>query len=100
MVSLCLDVSVTHLSNKAQTQFKKTLRILSFLHSPFTLGPPTSLFLHDSKVMRAVIDQLFQQEMRGHLSEACLNSELYGYGVVPGQPFHVMGRPALLTQAT
>ncbi|KAM4524642.1 voltage-dependent T-type calcium channel subunit alpha-1I-like [Odontesthes bonariensis] len=43
-------------------------------------------FLADSEVMRGVIDQLFQQEMRGHLSEACLNSELYGYRVVPGQP--------------
>lgn len=47
-----------------------------------------SVSLPDSEVRRAVIDQLFQQEMRGHLSEACLHSQFYGYRVVPGRPFH------------
>ena len=56
-------------------------------HPLSSTSQPTSQFLRDSKVMRVVIDQLFQQEMRGHLSEACLNSGLYGYSVVPGQPF-------------
>lgn len=91
-----------YLSLKWSTNIKDNAAI-SLLMSPFTpswTSPPTSLFLPDSKVMRAVIDQLFQQEMRGHLSEACLNSQLHGYGVVPGQPFHVTIRPALPTQPT
>lgn len=59
---------------------------LTFLSLP-KKNPPTSPFLSSSRAMRAVIDQLFQQEMRGHLSEACLNSELYAYPVVPRQLF-------------
>lgn len=73
-------------------QQQKNLSLLSFLHSshlPLCVpSQSTDISVsRPSEVMRAVIDQLFQQEMRGHLSEACLNSDLYGYRVVPGQPF-------------
>lgn len=57
------------------------------LMSPSTSPCPTSLLLLEREVTSAVIDQLFQQEMRGHLSEACSNSLLHGYPLVPGRPF-------------
>lgn len=73
-------------------QQQKKPSLLSFLHSshlPLCVpSQSTDISVsRPSEVMRTVIDQLFQQEMRGHLSEACLNSDLYGYRVVPGQPF-------------
>lgn len=77
ILNCILTVVRRNFSLKWSTNIRDNTAISLFM-SPFTpswTSPPTSLFLPDSEVMRAVIDQLFQQEMRGHLSEACLNSQ-------------------------
>lgn len=86
------------LSSQALFCRKKTLLMSPF--TPYWTGPPTSPFLPNSKVMRAVIDQLFQQEMRGHLSEACLNSQFTRLRSCSRTAFYVTRRPALPTQPT
>lgn len=88
----CLCLFQISLNTNTFKQEQKKPSLLSFLHSshlPLCVpSQSTDISVsRPSEVMRTLIDQLFQQEMRGHLSEACLNSDLYGYRVVPGQPF-------------
>lgn len=57
--------------DKRDVKFRITIKnIYIFFKSTVRVPPPRAArFLADTVAMRAVIDQLFQQEMRGHLSE-------------------------------
>lgn len=69
-------------------------------HSVLNRSTRASAFSSTPEVMSAVIDQLFQQEMRGHLSEACLNSLVTRLPSCSRTAFHVTeAEPALLTPA-
>lgn len=67
-------------------------------HSVLNRSTRACAFFSTPEVMSAVIDQLFQQEMRGHLSEACLNSLVTRLPSCSRTAFHVTeAKPALLT---
>lgn len=96
----CLCLFQISLNINTFKQQQKKTSLLSFLHSshlPLCVpSQSTDISVsRPSEVMRTLIDQLFQQEMRGHLSEACLNrvTELFQDSLSRD------GRTALLTQA-
>lgn len=103
MLLLCLDVS----RHSTQTSFKEDMRIMSShfftnltFHSLSSTGPPTSLFLPQLQGDESCDWSAFPAGNERASLRGLFKQRVIWLQSCSRTAFHVMGRPALLTQPT